>query len=55
MGLADDTPAFAIAGFWRRTKTGNGFTMVMCDPNDPVPPIHPKAMLTILHPHDIET
>ena len=50
-----DQPKFAVAGFWQRTKTGNGFTMVTCDPNELVAPIHPKAMLTILHPDDIDT
>ena len=50
-----DQPTFAVAGFWQRTKTGNGFTMVTCDPNSLVAPIHPKAMITILHPNDIDT
>jgi putative SOS response-associated peptidase YedK len=27
-----DQPVFAVAGFWQRTKEGNGFTMVTCDP-----------------------
>ena len=49
-----DQPIFAVAGFWQRTKTGNGFTMVTCDPNSLVEPIHPKAMITILHPNDID-
>ena len=49
-----DQPTFAVAGFWQRTKTGNGFTMVTCDPNELVAPIHPKAMITILHPKDID-
>ena len=31
-----------------------GFTMVTCDPNELVAPVHPKAMITIPHPdnHD---
>ena len=33
----------------------NGFTMVTCDPNPLVAPIHPKAMITILAPEDIDT
>lgn len=41
-------PVFAIAGFWQRTVAGNGFTMVTCDANELVAPIHPKAMVTIL-------
>lgn len=33
---------------------GPGFTMVTCDPNEQVAPIHPKAMITILRPEDHE-
>jgi putative SOS response-associated peptidase YedK len=33
---------------------GPGFTMVTCGPNDLVAPIHPKAMITILEPGDID-
>jgi len=43
-----DQPVFAVAGFWQQTIAGNGFTMVTCDPNDLVAPIHPKAMITVL-------
>ena len=43
-----DQPIFAVAGFWQTTAKGNGFTMVTCDPNELVAPIHPKAMITIL-------
>lgn len=50
-----DQPVFAVAGFWQHTKDGAGFTMVTCDPNELVAPIHPKAMITILEPDDIET
>lgn len=50
-----DQPTFAVAGFWQRNKDGVGFTMVTCDPNSLVAPIHPKAMITILHPDDIDT
>lgn len=50
-----DQPVFAVAGFWQPTKEGNGFTMVTCDPNCLVAPIHPKAMITILAPDDVET
>lgn len=42
---------FAVAGFWQRTGKGAGFTMVTCDPNELVAPIHPKAMITILPEH----
>jgi putative SOS response-associated peptidase YedK len=49
-----DQPVFAVAGFWQHTKEGAGFTMVTCDPNELVAPIHPKAMITILHPDDHE-
>lgn len=49
-----DQPAFAVAGFWQHTKNGPGFTMVTCDPNELVAPIHPKAMITILEPEDQE-
>lgn len=49
-----DQPVFAVAGFWQRTATGNGFTMVTCDPNELVQPIHPKAMITILKPADVD-
>ncbi|MBD8469422.1 SOS response-associated peptidase family protein [Sphingomonas sp. CFBP 8765] len=49
-----EQPVFAVAGFWQQTAKGAGFTMVTCDPNDLVAPIHPKAMITILHPDDHE-
>ncbi len=45
-------PIFAVAGFWQQTTKGPGFTMVTCDPNELVAPIHPKAMITILHSDD---
>ncbi len=47
-----DQPVFAVAGFWQRTKDGRGFTMVTCDPNELVAPVHPKAMITILAAED---
>lgn len=53
-GVADQ-PVFAVAGFWQPTAIGNGFTMVTCEPNSLVAPIHPKAMVTILEPADIDT
>lgn len=34
---------------------GAGFTMVTCDPSTLVEPIHPKGMITILAPDDIDT
>ena len=49
-----DQPLFAVAGFWQPTAKGNGFTMVTCNPNTLVAPIHPKAMITILEPQDHE-
>ncbi len=45
-------PIFAVAGFWQRTAKGTGFTMVTCDPNELVAPVHPKAMITVLHERD---
>ena len=50
-----DQPTFAVAGFWQQTAEGNGFTMVTCDSNELVAPIHPKAMITILEPDDVDT
>ena len=47
-----DQPLFAVAGFWQPTAKGNGFSMVTCDPNVLVEPIHPKAMITILKKED---
>ena len=47
-----DQPVFAVAGFWQHTKEGKGFTMVTCDPNNLVAPIHPRAMITVLEPAD---
>ena len=47
-----DQAEFAVAGFWQHTAKGPGFTMVTCDPNELVAPIHPKAMITILHADD---
>ncbi len=47
-----DQPVFAVAGFWQQTVKGAGFTMVTCDPNELVAPIHPKAMVTILREAD---
>lgn len=47
-----EQPIFAVAGFWQRTVKGAGCTMVTCDPNELVAPIHPKAMITILHEAD---
>jgi putative SOS response-associated peptidase YedK len=49
-----DQPTFAVAGFWQPAKDGPGFTMVTCEPNELVAPIHPKAMVTILAPEDHE-
>jgi putative SOS response-associated peptidase YedK len=50
-----DQPVFAVAGFWQRTEAWNGFTMVTCDPNELVSPIHPKAMITVLESSDVDT
>lgn len=49
-----DQPLFAVAGFWQPLEDGAGFTMVTCEPNELVAPIHPKAMITILAPQDHE-
>ncbi len=49
-----DQPAFAVGGFWQRTAAGLGFTMVTCDANELVAPIHPKAMITILEPEEVD-
>ena len=49
-----DQPLIAVAGFWQATAKGNGFTMVTCNPNELVAPIHPKAMITVLEPADHE-
>jgi putative SOS response-associated peptidase YedK len=43
-----DQNQFAVAGLWQRTAKGPSFTMVTCDPNELVAPIHSKAMITIL-------
>jgi putative SOS response-associated peptidase YedK len=50
-----DQDVFAIAGFWQHTTKKPGFAMVTCDPNELVAPIHPKAMITILHESDCDT
>lgn len=49
-----DQPVFAVAGFWQPTEAGNAFAMVTCDANSLVEPIHPKAMVTILEPSDVD-
>ena len=49
---ATDQALFAVAGFWQHTAKGAGFTMVTCDANELVAPIHPKAIITILYPDD---
>ena len=53
--IAQKFATSAVAGFWQRNRDGVGFTMVTCNPNELVAPIHPKVMLTILHPHDVDT
>ena len=47
-----DQPQFAVAWVWQRTASGSGFTIVTCDANELVAPIHPKAMITILDQQD---
>jgi len=48
-----DQPLFVVAGFWQPLDGGaRGFTMVTCNPNELVAPIHPKAMITVLAPED---
>ncbi len=49
-----DQDVFAIAGFWREIDGERYFAMVTCNPNELVEPIHPKAMITILHPDDYD-
>lgn len=49
-----DQPLFAVGGFWQPTAKGHGFTMVTCNPNELVTPIHPKAMITVLEWDDWE-
>ena len=50
-----DLPVFPVAGYWQHTEAGDSFAMVTCDPNPLVAPIHPKAMITILDPADVDT
>lgn len=50
-----DQPVFAVAGFWQANEEGSGFAIVTCDANELVVPIHPKAMITILEPNDVDT
>ncbi len=47
-----DQPIFAVAGFWQTIGDKAGFSMVTCDANALVAPIHPKAMITILEEAD---
>ena len=47
-----DQPIFAVAGFWQSISEVPGFAMVTYDANELVAPIHPKAMITILHEAD---
>jgi len=47
-----DQPIFAVAGFWQSIGEMKHFCMVTCDPNELVEPIHPKAMITVLHEAD---
>lgn len=49
---ATDQELFAIAGFWQQIGDEKYYAMVTCDPNELVAPIHPKAMVTILHRDD---
>ncbi len=49
-----DQPTFMVAGFWQRLGDKAGFTMVTCDANALVAPIHPKAMITVLEAADHE-
>ncbi|WBO23911.1 SOS response-associated peptidase family protein [Sphingomonas abietis] len=47
-----DQPIFGVAGFWQMIGDKPGFSMVTCDANEMVKPIHPKAMITILREDD---
>lgn len=49
---ATDQELFAIAGFWQEIGGEKFYAMVTCDANELVKPIHPKAMVTILHRDD---
>lgn len=49
-----DRPSFAVAGFWQEMDGQRWFAMVTCDANELVRPVHPKAMVTILHREDHE-
>jgi putative SOS response-associated peptidase YedK len=49
-----DQPVFPV-GLWQRTKDSNGLTLVTCDPNRLVEPIHTKAMIKILEPEGVDT
>jgi len=49
-----DQDLFAIAGFWQDIAGEKYYAMVTCDANELVKPIHPKAMVTILHRDDHE-
>ena len=51
--VTDQPEPSAIAGFWQHVAHGGrGFTMVTCNPNEPVAPTHPKVMITILVAED---
>ncbi len=47
-----DQPIFAVAGFWKPIRNQAYFAMVTCDPYELVAPVHPKAMITVLHETD---
>lgn len=49
-----DQDVFAVAGVWQHLGDQRWFAMPTCDPNEIVAPIHPKAMIIILHPDDCE-
>ena len=47
-----DQSVFAVAGVWQQLGDERWFAMLTCDPNELVAPIHPKAMITVLHAED---
>jgi putative SOS response-associated peptidase YedK len=49
-----DQDVFAVAGVWQQLGDQRWFAMITCDPNELVAPIHPKAMITILHPEEYD-
>jgi len=47
-----ERPVFAVAEFWQQTVKEPDFTIVTCDPNELVAPIHPKVRTGRRRPWD---